>query len=84
MNRVSLKCANCGNQDLEIEITIVPRGIHLACNKMGCGRITPIAFWDEAGHIYAVNNEASAKLYDEGHCRDITMKEAREVANINN
>ena len=80
MNRVSLKCANCGNQDLEVEVNYcIPRAISLVCNKPGCGRVTPIAFFDEKGHAYGINGSASMKLEDESFYRDIKREEAEEA-----
>lgn len=80
MIRVSLKCANCGNQDLDVEVNYcIPRAISLVCNKPGCGRVTPIAFFDDKGRAYEINGDASMKLENESFYRDITRKEAEEA-----
>ena len=77
MNRVSLKCACCGNQDLQVIVNeLVPRGIYLSCNKMGCGSVTPIAFFDEKGKAYAVNGIGTMAAYDETYCGNLTTKQA--------
>ena len=77
MLRVSLKCANCGNQDLEVEVNYcIPRAISLVCNKPGCGRVTPIAFFDEKGRAYEINGEASMQVYEDSFCGDISRSKA--------
>lgn len=80
MNRVSLKCACCGNQDLEVTVNeCVPNAIYLTCNKKGCGRMTPLAFFDEKGRAYAVNGTATTNAYNETYCKDVTPKEAMDA-----
>lgn len=80
MIRVSLQCANCGNQDLDVEVNYcIPRAISLVCNQPGCGRVTPIAFFDENGRAYEINGDASMELEKESFYRNITRKEAEEA-----
>lgn len=80
MERVSLKCANCGNQNLEVEVNYcIPRAISLVCNKEGCGRVTPIAFFDEKGMAYEINGKATLQAYEDSFCSDLTEKQAREA-----
>lgn len=80
MKRVSLKCANCGYQDLEVEVNyFLPRAINLVCNKMGCGRVTPIAFFDDKGIAYGVNGEFTMQAYDDAFHEDVTKKQAQEA-----
>lgn len=80
MNRLSLKCACCGNQDLEVTVNeCVPKAIYLTCNKRGCGRMTPLAFFDENGRAYAVNGTATTNAFNETYCGDVTNKQALDA-----
>lgn len=80
MERVSLKCANCGNQDLKVEVNYcIPRAISLVCNKEGCGRVTPIAFFDEKGRAYEINGKATMEAYENAFYDDLTERQAREA-----
>lgn len=78
MHRNSLKCANCGNQDLEVDVNYcIPRAISLVCNKAGCGRITPIAFFDDKGMAYAINGEFTHEAYNKTFGGDVLASDAR-------
>ncbi len=80
MNRVSLKCANCGNQDLEVEVNyFVPRAIELVCNYPGCGRVTPIAFFDTNEKVYGINGKETLQIYDDSYRENITPQKAYEA-----
>lgn len=80
MKRTSLLCANCGNHDLEVEVNYcIPRAIHLVCNKPGCGRVTPIAFFDENGRAYEINGDASMKLYNDSFSVNIAKRNAEQA-----
>lgn len=83
MNRVSLKCANCGNQNLFVNVNhFVPRGISLECHQTGCGRITPLAFFDKDGWAYAVNGEATLQAFGDTYCGDVTRREAEAALEV--
>ncbi len=80
MHRTTIKCANCGNQDLEVTVNYcIPRGIYLECPRMGCGWITPIAFFDARGEAYGVNGIATQQAFNDSYCEDISPKKAREA-----
>ncbi len=79
MKRISLQCANCGGQDFEVECSIIPRAISISCNSAGCGRITPIAFFDETGKVHEINGHATNELYEKTFCEEVSPLEARKA-----
>ena len=77
MRRMSLRCANCDEQEFEVDCSIIPRGISISCNT--CGRVTSIAFFDVTGKIHEVNGEATNALFEKTFCGDVTPQEARKA-----
>ncbi|RZT01199.1 hypothetical protein [Cuneatibacter caecimuris] len=83
MNRISLECANCKGKDFEVEVSCVPTGISICCNKCGC--ITPLLVLSEmiskvnSNHVLPINGKASADLYDEAYHENVSTDMIREA-----
>ena len=72
MERVNLKCTYCQCQDFQVDISVIPSGVSLSCNK--CGRVTPImVFKDGLSGMIGINGKHTKELYEESYCEKITM-----------
>lgn len=80
MKRISLKCTNCGEQDLQVSISIIPRGISISCNR--CGRSTPLVVYSDdisTSSLLAINSTNSNALYNRSYEQNITYKDLYEA-----
>ena len=68
MERISIKCASCSQNDFEVEKSIRPLGIKLLCK---CGVCTPIAFFDTKEQMYMINGAAAMEQYNKSYSGDV-------------
>jgi len=77
MIRKNIKCAYCGSHNFDVEVTIIPQGIDLVCNR--CGRVTPIAVYSgNHTNVHIINNEKMTELYEQSYTGEITAQMIKE------